>query len=196
MQAATPQAVPRGATTEQSVATLFICSNCARGGELPTQRNRRRPTTPQFNLPFTVYEVVLPCAGRLQPEHVLKVLEAGSDVACVVACDESNCHHVEGSLRCRRRLEYIGRVLDEVGMGSARLVLTHLPGSAKEDLAVGLGNSAPGAVTADPQLAERIAAVRNELITRVNALPPNPMHQAALPEMDTPELEDEDESED
>ena len=196
MQAATTQAVSNGVTASQPVITLFICSNCARAGEPPEQRNRTRPTTPQFNLPFKAYEVIVPCAGRLQPEHVLKALEAGSDFACVVACEETNCHHIEGSLRCRRRLEYVGRILNEVGVGSSRLILAHLPGSAKEDLC--FGQDEPSKRTGDPegQLAVKIADLRSELIARVTSLPRNPMHQSVLPEMDSPELDNEDESED
>lgn len=196
MQVATSQAVSNGVTASQPVITLFICSNCARAGEPPEQRNRKRPTTPQFNLPFNVYEVIVPCAGRLQPEHVLKALEAGSDFACVVACEEMNCHHIEGSLRCRRRLEYVGRILDEVGVGSNRLILTHLPGSAKEDLGFAQGDLSKHTENINAQLAEKVANLRSELIARVTALPRNPMHQSVLPEMDSPELDNEDESED
>ena len=196
MQAATTQAVSNGVTASQPVITLFICSNCARAGEPPEQRNRTRPTTPQFNLPFKAYEVIVPCAGRLQPEHVLKALEAGSDFACVVACEETNCHHIEGSLRCRRRLEYVGRILNEVGVGSSRLILAHLPGSAKEDLCFGQGEPSKRTANPEAQLAGKIADLRSELIARVTSLPRNPMHQSVLPEMDSPELDNEDESED
>ena len=196
MQAATTQAVSNGVTASKPVMTLFICSNCARAAEPPEQRNRKRPIPPQFNLPFTVYEVIVPCAGRLQPEHVLKALEAGSDFACVVACEETNCHHIEGSLRCRRRLEYVGRILDEVGVGSSRLILTHLPGSANEDLRFGQDEPSKPTENPEAQLAGKIGDLRSELIARVTSLPRNPMHQSVLPEMDSPELDNEDESED
>jgi hypothetical protein len=146
-----------------------------------------------LTLPFKVYEVPIPCAGRLQPEHVLKVIEAGSDAACVVACDEANCHHLEGSVRCRRRLDYVGRILDEVGVGSNRLILAHLPGSATQDLAAGEGGSASIGTAAD---AAAVASLRNELIARVSALPRNPLHKSVLPETDSPSLEDEDDNED
>ena len=36
---------------------------------------------------------------------------------CVVACDEDNCHHLEGSRRCARRVDYLRGILDEVGLG-------------------------------------------------------------------------------
>jgi coenzyme F420-reducing hydrogenase delta subunit len=177
------------------VVTLFVCSNCARPAITPAQRNRSRTVIPELTLPFKVYEVELPCAGRLQPEHVLKVFEAGSDAACVVACDEANCHHSEGSRRCRRRVEYVGRILDEVGVGANRLILTHLRGSAKEDLTRGEAAATIG-TSAGPSLSEDVASVRRELVTRINALPRNPLHQAVLPESDSPSLDDEDENED
>lgn len=193
MQAASSPPVPNGLADTERVVTLFVCSNCARAGTQPARRNRSRSSVPDLTLPFKVYEVLLPCAGRLQPEHVLKVIEAGSDAACVVACDEANCHHLEGSLRCQRRLDYVGRILDEVGVGSSRLILTHLPGTAREDLEDGERTHVPSNAAPD---AAAVARVRRELVTRISALPRNPLHQAVLPEADSPSLEDDDDNED
>ena len=52
---------------------------------------------PQFSWPFPVREVLVPCTGRLQPEHLLKAFESGSDLVCAIACAEDNCHYAEGS---------------------------------------------------------------------------------------------------
>jgi nicotinamide mononucleotide adenylyltransferase len=91
-----------------------------------------------------VEEIAVACTGRLQPEHLLRAFEAGSDLVCVVACAEGNCHHLEGSRRAARRVTYVEGLLGQVGADPRRLMLMHLPGSAQEDMAAGL----PGAVPA------------------------------------------------
>ena len=83
------------------------------------------------------------CTGRLQPEHVLKAFESGARLVCVIACDEGNCHHLEGSRRCARRVEYLRGILDEVGLGRERLLLCHLPGTAAEDMALAAARPGP-----------------------------------------------------
>jgi len=194
MQPARSQAALDTTTaTTAHVVTVFVCTNCARGGAAPTSASRRRPSPPRFDWPFSAYEVVVPCAGRLQPEHVLKVFEAGAEAVCVIACEETNCHYLEGSRRCRRRVEYLGQLLDQVGLGAERLMLFHLPGSATQDMALGLSAAerAP-----EPRLEEQVAEVRRAVVTRLAALRQNPLHQATLPEKTVGELDDDDASQD
>ena len=160
--------------------TAFICVNCARPGQAPDSAGRPRPTVPQFAWPFPVREVLVPCTGRLQPEHLLKAFETGSDLVCAVACSEDNCHYVEGSKRCARRVDYLRGLLDEVGLGSERLVLCHLPGTAAQDMALGAGvcPATDTAAATDSQ----IAAVRDQVSQALQGLSPNPLHTG--PEVD------------
>jgi hypothetical protein len=115
---------------------------------------------------------LIPCTGRLQPEHILKAFESGARLVCVVACSEDNCHHLEGSKRCARRVEYVRGILAEVGLGPERLVLCHLPGSAAEDMALAAGRPAP---VPDPEASQaRVAAVRADLLAVLDSLTPTP----------------------
>jgi coenzyme F420-reducing hydrogenase delta subunit len=175
-----------------SVIVVFVCENSARPGRMPTSGKRFRPDTPAFGWPFPVQEVVVPCAGRLQPEHFLKALEAGADAVGVVCCEEGNCHHHEGNKRCRRRIEAVSSLLGEIGLGKERLMLFHLPGSAVQDMTLGAGASAP--VAADPTLGQKVAAVRDDLVARVAELAPNPLRTTALPEDVPYQMESEDDS--
>jgi F420-non-reducing hydrogenase iron-sulfur subunit len=154
----------------------FICANSARDGRLPTSGERPRPHVPDLGLD-AIEQVVLPCAGRLQPEHVLKVIETGADAVCVVACEYDNCHTLEGSRRCERRLEYVRGLLAGVGVGSERLLFFRLPGSAREDLELGMARPTGPAerAGAPSSLAERLRFVRDQVMVRVRALPPNPL---------------------
>jgi nicotinamide mononucleotide adenylyltransferase len=124
----------------------------------------------------SIEQVVLPCAGRLQPEHVLKVVEAGADAVCVVACENDNCHTLEGSRRCERRVEYVRGLLEEVGVGAERLLFFRLPGSARGDLALGMANTVPAErVRAPSSVAEKLRFIRDQVMVRVRTLPPSPL---------------------
>ena len=153
--------------------TVFICANCARGSQTPESAGRSRPNTPRFEWPFPVQEVLLPCTGRLQPEHVLKAFESGARLVSVVACREDNCHHLEGSIRCARRVDYVRGILDEVGLGGERLMLFHLPVTASEDMACVAGRPQPG-VSPETAAAE-VSAIRDAVLLALETLTPTPL---------------------
>jgi F420-non-reducing hydrogenase iron-sulfur subunit len=153
--------------------TIFLCANCARGGQTPESANRSRPNVPTFEWPFPAQEVLLPCTGRLQPEHVLKAFESGARLVCAVACREDNCHHLEGSRRCARRVDHVRGILEEVGLGAERLMLFHLPGTAAEDMARTAGRPLP--VFAPETAAAEVAAIREAVLLALETLTPTPL---------------------
>jgi F420-non-reducing hydrogenase iron-sulfur subunit len=155
--------------------TMFVCANCARPGKKTASGSRARPAVPDFDLPGRVQQIIVPCTGRLQPEHILKAFESGSSLVSVVACREDNCHFVEGSRRCALRLDFIRSILKEIGLGEERLLLSHLPGSASEDMALAAGMPAP--VNGAGSLAAQIASIRDQAVQALRCLPPNPLLQ-------------------
>ena len=159
-----------------AAVTVFVCANCARPGQALTSAGRPRPTVPNFSWPFPVREVLLPCMGRLQPEQVLRAFESGADVVCGVACEEDNCHYLEGSKRCARRVSYIRSILDQVGLGGERLMLFSLPGTAVEDMALASGR--PASVFASGALDARVAGIRDQVMQALHDLLLNPLHEA------------------
>jgi F420-non-reducing hydrogenase iron-sulfur subunit len=158
---------------DSSGMTVFVCANCARPGKEWTSAGRARPVVPIFDWPGSVQQIIVPCTGRLQPEHVLKAFESGSSAVSIVACKEDNCRYIEGSRRCALRVDYIRSILKEIGLGEGRLLLFYLPGSASEDLALAGGKTASsnGSASLDAQ----IAAIRNQAIEALQTLPPNPL---------------------
>ncbi len=152
--------------------TAFVCVNCARPSQKPDSGGRPRPSVPRFSWTFPVREVLVPCTGRLQPEHLLKAFESGSDLVCAIACAEDNCHYVEGSKRCARRVDSLRDILDEVGLGGERLLLFNLPGTAAEDMAMGVDDPAGCTTAPDDSLIE---AVRDEVSRVMQGLSPNPL---------------------
>jgi coenzyme F420-reducing hydrogenase delta subunit len=156
--------------------TVFVCANCARPGQAPTSAGRPQPVVPNFGWPWPVREILVACTGRLQPEHVLKAFESGSEVVSMVACQEDNCHYIEGSKRCARRADYLRSILDVIGLGGQRLMLFHLPGTAAEDMALAAGRPAPACDS--EALDAQAAAIRDQVVEALAALPPSPLHQA------------------
>jgi F420-non-reducing hydrogenase iron-sulfur subunit len=154
--------------------TAFVCANCAReGANAPAGSGRsKRPVIPWRP---SVREVDVPCAGRLQPEHLLKAFECGADLVCVVACEEDNCHQVEGSCRASRRGDFVQALLREIGLGSERLMLVHLPGSAREDMAAAEGQLL-GSI-GNEELSRRVREITQQVAERLRSLPPNPMYK-------------------
>jgi coenzyme F420-reducing hydrogenase delta subunit len=154
---------------------------------------------PDFLWPCAAREVMVPCTGRLQPEHLLKSFEAGADLVCIIACDEGNCHHLEGSRRAARRVEFVDRMLAQIGLGAGRVMLFHLPGSAREDMALGAASAPVAAQSAScEEVEKRIWQIRDEVVARLKTLAPNPLRSAAPCEAaDGPyEVEETDDSED
>ena len=161
--------------TQEPPVTVFICANCGRAGKTHTSAKRCRPTIPDFNWPFPVEQIVVPCSGRIQPEHVLKTFESGADLVLIIACEEDNCHYIEGSPRCFRRVEFIRSILEEIGLGEERLLLAYLPGSAAEDLLVAAGK--PATITRPYSLNRQIAKIRNYVVKSLHMLSPNPLRK-------------------
>jgi coenzyme F420-reducing hydrogenase delta subunit len=180
------------AAGDHRVVVAYICENAGRAGIAPSSGIRRRPTTPDFGWPFAVTEIVVPCAGRLQPEHFLKVFEDGADAIGVICCEEGNCHHLEGNRRCARRLDHVDGMLKQIGLGGGRLKVLHLPGSAKEDMALGLDPNA--AATLDPALGSKIAAVRDAFVAHLATVSPNPLRKGALPDESPYDVEEDHDS--
>jgi coenzyme F420-reducing hydrogenase delta subunit len=154
--------------------TVFLCANCFRGGALPSPTGHR-PVALEFDWPFTTVEVIVACTGKIQPEHLLKSFEAGSDAVCVIACDKDNCHYLEGSRRAGRRVEHVARLLEEVSLGGRRVMLFHLPGSAREDMAAGVAGEGVSTSTPQGERDEQLRAIRDAVVARVESLEPNPL---------------------
>jgi F420-non-reducing hydrogenase iron-sulfur subunit len=154
---------------------VFICANCARSGRNGSSIDRPHLDIPDFNWPYPVQQVTIPCAGRLQPEHVLKAFSSGASMVCLIACAEDNCHYVEGSKRCARRADYVRSILKEIGLERDRLMLCHLPGSAAEDMAVAAGKTSPTGALGVTEA--QVTSIRNEVLRTLLTLPQSPIPQ-------------------
>ncbi len=145
--------------------TLFLCANCAQPGRQPASGIATRSAALDFHWPVEVQQILVPCSGRLQPEHVLKAFESGTSIVSVVGCREEHCTFLEGSKRCDRRVDFIRSILMEIGLGAERLMLFHLPGRAGATVAFPAGDAkADSAESSAERLDAQLTEIRDQVM--------------------------------
>ncbi len=107
----------------------------------------------RLNYPSNVKIVKVPCTGRVDHLLILKAFESGVDGVYLAGCLEGECHFLKGNLRARKRVQYAKALLDEVGLGGARLEMYNM-------------SSAQG---------QRFAEVAREMTEKIRALGPSPV---------------------
>lgn len=65
--------------------------------------------------------VKMACSSMTKDIHILKAFEAGADAVLVLVCPEKACRYAEGSIRAKKRVDYVKTILDEIGMDARRL---------------------------------------------------------------------------
>ena len=111
----------------------------------------------RLQYPGNVRVLRLPCTGKLEVNYLLAAFERGVDGVIVAGCLEGGCHFLEGNLRAKRRIEHVRGLLDEIGVGGARLRMVNLSASMA------------------PIFVERV----REIVETVRKLGPNPLKAAA-----------------
>jgi len=76
--------------------------------------------------PPNVRIIRLPCTGKVDAILLMKALEDGADGVFVAGCLEGECHFLEGNLRAKKRVDYVKRLLAEVGTNPARVEMFNL----------------------------------------------------------------------
>lgn len=95
----------------------------------------------------------MPCTGRVDIIHLLNAIEDGADGVYVAGCLEGECHFKEGNLKARRKVAYVKRTLEAIGMEPGRVEMYNL-------------SSAQGA---------RFAEIANEMAEKIQRLGPSPL---------------------
>lgn len=70
--------------------------------------------------------IELPCSGKVNIPYLMKAFERGADGVMVVTCHPDQCHYIHGSFRAENRVQAVNDLIDEIGMGSGRIVLCSL----------------------------------------------------------------------
>ena len=106
--------------------------------------------------PTNLRVIQLPCSGRVDILHLLKAFEDGVDGVYVAGCMEGDCHFLTGNLKARRKVEYVKKVLETLGIEPERIEMYNM-------------SSAEG---------PRFAQVANEFTQRIVELGPSPLSKA------------------
>jgi coenzyme F420-reducing hydrogenase delta subunit len=85
--------------------------------------------------------------------HLLKAIEDGADGVYVAGCLEGECHFLTGNLKAKRRVQYVKKTLEELGIEPERVDMFNL--SAGEG--------------------PRFAEIAIEMVSRIKELGPSPV---------------------
>jgi coenzyme F420-reducing hydrogenase delta subunit len=61
--------------------------------------------------------ISMPCSGKLDILYLTKAFETGADAVAVMMCKNGDCKYVEGNLRTAKRVEAVGCLMAEAGLG-------------------------------------------------------------------------------
>lgn len=92
----------------------------------------RPPLTPSELKGRKVRIIQLPCSAKLSTVHMLRPFEKGIDSVLVMMCEENGCRSLEGSRRARIRVREANNILDEIGLGSKRVLIGQTSGKDKD----------------------------------------------------------------
>ncbi|OGA27146.1 MAG: heterodisulfide reductase subunit MvhD [Betaproteobacteria bacterium RIFCSPLOWO2_02_FULL_65_24] len=97
----------------QPEVIAFCCRHCAyAAADLAGGSRQAYPTAIKI--------VELPCTGRIDVVTLLHAFEQGADGVLVAGCLKGKCHYLKGNLYAQQRLDYLGRVLTEIGLEPER----------------------------------------------------------------------------
>ncbi|MHA1266323.1 MAG: hydrogenase iron-sulfur subunit [Candidatus Helarchaeota archaeon] len=105
-----------------------------------------------FEFPANVFDIDVPCAGRIGVINLLKAFVEGADAVLVARCPEKSCHFLFGSYNAGLTVEFTKNILDEIGFDSSRLVTVEM-------------------VSSDPDKYVKALKEINELISKIGQNP-------------------------
>lgn len=92
----------------------FTCNWCSYAGADLAGISR-------IQYPPNVRIIRLMCSGRLDPTFILEAFRAGIDGIIVSGCHPQDCHYIDGNEKARIRVEWIKKILDDIGLEPERL---------------------------------------------------------------------------
>ena len=108
--------------------------------------------------PPNVKIVRVPCSGKVDAIHIMKALEKGADAVYVAGCLEGDCHFKNGNIDAAKRVAYIKKLLDEIGIGGERVEMILM--------SAGMG--------------ERFAQTAADMTEKIRKLGPNPAKSISM----------------
>ena len=111
----------------------------------------------RMTFPPNIREVRVLCTGKVDVLYILKALEEGADGVLIIGCKIGDCYFKEGNIKAFKRVEYVKRLLEEVGLEKERVEMYEVPGP----------------------MGKRFTEIVREMTERIKALGPSPLRKEA-----------------
>lgn len=99
--------------------------------------------------------IEMTCSGNIDHRVLLNAFEEGADGVYVAGCLEGDCHFLKGNYRAKKRVQYVKKILEEIGFESERLEFYNLSAA----------------------MGPRFAEIANEMTERIKKLGPSPLRK-------------------
>ena len=125
----------------------FACRYCAYAGDAPE--------VVKAAFPPNVSTIDVLCTGKVDALYLLKALEYGADGVFVAGCLEGECHNEVGNVHAGQRVTYVKSLLEEIGLGGARLEMINTSAEQCADLSAAVAALSDKLVELGPSPARR-----------------------------------------
>ena len=113
------------ATANTSKIVAFLCSRSA----------ARAMAAAGPKIGKNLIPIVVPCAGTIDPSHILTAFQKGVDGVLVAGCHTGNCASIYGTVLAGERTSRASLILEEAGIDPSRLMFTTLASNTPGDFA-------------------------------------------------------------
>ena len=133
----------------EPVIVAFCCNYCAYTAA-DMAGSQRLP------YPSNVKVIQVPCSCKVDTLHIMKAFEKGADGVYVAGCLEGDCHFKNGNEKAAKRVAFVQKNLEEIGIESERLEMVMM--------SAGMGY--------------RFAQIATEMTDKIRKLGPSPIRTA------------------
>jgi len=89
----------------------------------------------KIQYPSNIRIIRVMCTGRIDPMFVLEAFRNGADGVLVAGCHPRGCYYGSGNEKAEYRMNFIKRILPQLGVPSRRLRLEWIAGSEPDKFA-------------------------------------------------------------
>ena len=82
--------------------------------------------------------IAVPCAGTVDPSHILYAFQHGADGVLVAGCHTGNCASVFGNVLAGERASQVSTLLQEAGIDRSRLMFTNVANNTPGDFTLAI----------------------------------------------------------
>lgn len=117
------------------------------------------------------------CSGRVDPQFVLDAFANGADGVLIGGCHPGDCHYISGNYKTLRRVQFLYRLLEDLGIEKERLSLQWISASEGDRVRAAVNDLTETVRAMGPlDLRRRTALLDKEVFVHGDAIeePPQP----------------------